>query len=117
MKDADYSKLPILSAYDVFPNEKEKDNCFIFALASDTIICWSLKKKNISFEVEIDNIEDIKETKEHPGIEIIVKKKTPKMIDIKDRRIALFNCDPQLNGFVLKKAKEVRESYIQQQRK
>jgi len=107
-KEGNYEGFPILNSYDVFPSEKEKEVCNIFALATDLTLCWSLKKKAVLWEIDLENIEKVMETKE--GIEIYGKKKTTKM---PDKKVVLQNCDHAQNGYIYKKLVELKDSYVQ----
>jgi len=69
------------------------------------LICWTLKKKQLLWEIDLDNIDHFDPLKDNLGIEFVGKTKSKRM---PDKKVALVNCDQFLNAHIHKKIGEVK---------
>ena len=72
---ARYRNVSLLSSYEVFPDEKEKDQFYFLIISLEAIILWNGKQNNIKWVIETTNIEKMDQLNE--GIIVKLKEPTP----------------------------------------
>jgi len=103
-EDQRYKDVSLLSSFDVFPDEKEKENFFILTVSFESLIWWSVKKGEVKWAIEPTNVEKVNHFND--GIVIQLKKPTE---TIKDKTINIKNCDQNQNLYIYKKLAEIVE--------
>ena len=80
-KREDFKELSLLTSFEIFPDEKNVEDCFILGLFIEALLLWDCKKEKIAWIIDSDNLMQV--TKFNDAIHIQLKKATPeiKVID------------------------------------
>jgi len=93
----------LLSSFEVFPDEKNKDDVYILAISYESIVFWGSKKRNLVWYFDPKTIDSIST---YPnGLQINLTNTPP---SLKDKQIQVKNCDANLNQFIYKKIMELK---------
>jgi len=69
--------ISLIASFEVFPDEKEKDDSYILALSHEAIVWWSDKRRKVLWWFKPENI--LKINLFPDGIQIQLKKSTPEI--------------------------------------
>ena len=56
---AKYDNISILRAFDVFPDEKEKDDFYVLVISFENIIWWKVKSGEVKWAIDTKNIDKV----------------------------------------------------------
>ena len=55
----DLKHISLLSSFDIFPEETQKEDCYILALAYERIVFWSVRKNTLVWDFPTEALTDI----------------------------------------------------------
>jgi len=94
-KDMRFENISLLSTFDVFPNEEDKENFNILALSYECVLCWSLTENKIIWTFNPKTIDKVElyqngmQIQLHEPAEMLnVRRKSPLIFNI-SRKVPL----------------------------
>jgi len=102
-KDMRFENISLVSTFDVFPDEENKENFFILALSYECVLCWSIAENRIIWSFNPKTIEKVNLYQNGMQIELV---EPPEMLN--EKSVMLLNCDSFQNEFIGKKLIELK---------
>ena len=97
-KNTKYRDMSLICAFDVFPDENDKDNSYILALSYEYVLAWNIKQAKPMWAFNPSEIKKVNLYQDGMQIEL------NRSAEISEEdKVALINCDPMQNEFIGKK--------------